>query len=227
MTNIMALLSYKETLALVSKYKLPYAREIYCKSAKEALGRGVHELKFPLVLKAVAALATHKTDKGLVRTNIHDSIDLRREMAKLNSILAAEKLVPDGFLLQEQVKGVEFIIGSKADSSFGQVLVFGLGGVFVELIKQRAVRVLPISRDELRKMVHETQASRFFDGYRGFKVSEEKLLSLLEKAAQMALKEKPEELDFNPVIANEAGALVVDARIVSRTQKQKSRGKSK
>ena len=214
------LLTYKETQKLLEKYGLPYARELLCRDADEVLGRA-HGLDYPLVLK-VLSRETHKTDKGLVRTGIHDAFDLRREVSKLERLVKREKLKQAGLLLQEQVKGAEFIVGAKADPTFGKVMLFGLGGVFVELLKQKSIRVLPVAREELESMLYDTEASRFFAGYRGLKVAEKPVLALIEKAAKLVERENISELDFNPVIANEKSALIVDARVVLQDGKRKA-----
>lgn len=197
----------------MDKYQIPYAKSCRGKTFIE-LQRGAFELKKPLVLKLMSKDAIHKTDKGLVRLNIHDMKELREQFEELNTL--AQGLRIDEYLLQEQCEGVEFIIGGKDDPSFGRVMVFGLGGIFVELLKERALRVLPISSQEIEKMILETKAGAFIRGYRGRRVSKDKLAELIYKASELIQNEDILELDFNPVIALGEEISVVDARIVFR-----------
>ncbi|MFH1200567.1 MAG: acetate--CoA ligase family protein [Candidatus Micrarchaeota archaeon] len=204
----------REINALLKKYGIPHVREETAKDF-EGLLRASKKLRRPWVLKIISPEATHKTDRGLVRLHIDDEGELVRAFEEVKR--KARGLKVECFLLQEQKKGVEFIVGGKRDASFGKVLVFGLGGVFVELLKERAIRVLPAGKAELHGMVRQTKAYAFVKGYRNQWVSEAKIVGLLEKTARMLEdNDAIEELDFNPVIANGDELWVADARIVLR-----------
>ncbi len=208
------LASEAETNALLKKYGVPHVKEAMATDL-EGLVKAGKRLARPWVLKIISPEATHKTDRGLVRLYIDDEGELVRAFEEVKK--RARGLNVEGYLLQEQKKGVEFIVGGKHDESFGKVLVFGLGGVFVELLKERAVRVLPLNKKELLQMARETKAAAFFRGYRNMHVSQERVVGLLEKTQRM-LQENDGilELDFNPVIANGKELHVADARIVLR-----------
>lgn len=201
----------EEAEELLEKYKIPYAKTCRGKTFAE-LQRGAWQLRKPLVLKLVSKEAIHKTEKGLVRLNIHDMKELREQFEELNSLSGG--LSVEEYLLQEQKEGVEFIIGGKEDPSFGKVLMFGLGGVFVELLKERALRVLPITSNEIESMIMETKAAAFIKGYRNKRVSLQRLAEIIYKASELISGEDVLELDFNPVIAEGDEISVVDARIV-------------
>lgn len=206
------LASEKEINALLRKYGIPHVKEFTAKDL-EGLVRAGKRLQRPWVLKIISPEVTHKTDKGLVRLHIDDEGELVRAFEEVKRRAAG--LQVECFLLQEQKKGVELIVGGKHDRSFGKVIVFGLGGVFVELLKERAMRVLPVTRKELHAMANETKAAAFFSGYRNMRVNEERVVDLLEKAAKMLEEnDRVEELDLNPVIADGSDLWVADARIM-------------
>ncbi|MFH1443324.1 MAG: acetate--CoA ligase family protein [Candidatus Micrarchaeota archaeon] len=201
----------EEAEELMGKYSIPFAKSVRAKSYPDLL-KASKQLQIPYVLKLISKEAVHKTERGLVRLNIHSQSELREQFDVLNE--AATGLEVQEYLLQEQKEGVEFIIGGKDDPSFGKVIVFGLGGIFVELLKERSLRVLPITSEEIEKLIMETKAAAFIRGYRGKKVSLQKLAEIVFKAAELIQNEDILELDFNPVIAGEEELSVVDARIV-------------
>jgi acetyl-CoA synthetase (ADP-forming) len=118
------------------------------------------------------------------------------------------------FLMQKFVKGQELLIGLKKDISFGHVLLFGLGGIYTETLGDVSMRILPVERKELEGMIKETKAFKILTA-RNKRINMTALLDVLEKTAHLAKKfPKIEELDINPLVINEKGCSVVDARIV-------------
>lgn len=201
----------EESISLMAKYSIPYAKSITAKSLPDLLN-AANSLQKPLVLKLVSKEAVHKTEKGFVKLNIHDQLELKNNYEAL--LEAAGDIPVEEFILQEQAEGVEFIIGGKEDPSFGKVMIFGLGGIFVELLKERAIRVLPINSDEILDMINDTKAGAFLKGYRNKKVDSQKLVEIIYKTSELIQGEDILELDFNPVIADDKEIFVVDARIV-------------
>ncbi|MFH0971325.1 MAG: acetate--CoA ligase family protein [Candidatus Micrarchaeota archaeon] len=201
----------EEAEELMEKYAIPFAKNFRARDFGE-LQKYSMQMHKPLVLKVISLEAVHKTERGLVRLNIHSQTELRDEFDEVTE--AAKDLRIEEYLIQEQKEGIEFIIGGKEDPSFGKVLLFGLGGIFVELLKERALRVLPVTSEEIEKMILETKAAPFLKGYRNKRVSKEKLIEVIYKTAELIQGEDVLELDFNPVIANEHEISVVDARIV-------------
>ena len=112
-------------------------------------------------------------------------------------------------------RGKEIIVGMTRDPQFGSVLMFGLGGVFVEVLKDVSFRIAPIGKEEAEEMIEEIKASKILKGIRGEKpVNTEKLVDILVKVSKLAENKKILEVDLNPVIVNETSAIIVDARIM-------------
>jgi acyl-CoA synthetase (NDP forming) len=110
-------------------------------------------------------------------------------------------------------KGVEVIIGVFEDEQFGKAIMFGLGGVFVEIYKDVSFRILPITEKDAEEMIREVKGYRILDGYRGFKADVESLIRLIVRISEIAERERIKEMDLNPVFVYEKGYAVADARI--------------
>ncbi|MEW5955237.1 MAG: acetate--CoA ligase family protein [Candidatus Micrarchaeota archaeon] len=208
------LLNVVDTTRLLDKHGIPLP-QWFCSNDRQELVEAARILRKPWALKLASPDATHKTDKGLVVLNLREENALANAFDELQRRSAGLKV--DCSLVQEQLYGTEFIIGGKKDSSFGQTILFGLGGTLTELYKDFSIRVTPVDEAEAAKMIAETKAAVFTkpEGFRGKKASERALADVLAKTSKL-LEENPQitELDFNPVIANEQGAWVADARIV-------------
>lgn len=208
----MPLLGFDETRRMLAKYSLPAVKSVYSKNAGNALSQA-KKLRPPFVLKAVGPSIMHKTEKGLVAVGIHTLGELSHNLALFKKKIEGEKNA--GFLVQETVRGAEFIIGAKRDASFGAVVLFGTGGIYAELLDDVAVRTAPLTREDALQMIGETKARKFLEGFRSMKVNREQIVSLLQKTSLMIEKEKSVvEADFNPVIADSSAALIADARVV-------------
>lgn len=188
-------------------------------TTKDAAAKMADELGYPIVLKIVSPQITHKSDVGGVALNLGSSAEVA---AAFDTIVAsAKKAVPDatidGVAVQRMEKqGIEVIIGMTTDPQFGPVLMFGLGGVMVEILKDVAFRVVPINERDARQMINEIKGKPLLDGYRGSDAADiGKLQELLLKVSSF-IETHPEvaELDLNPVFAYKDGAKAVDARIV-------------
>lgn len=210
------LLSSQESYALLKKYGVPCAETAISKELS-ALEQASEKMRSPFVLKLSSPDATHKTEAGLVELNICSKEELAKAFGRLLDRAASKALKVDGVVLQEQLKGIEFIVGGKADPTFGQTILFGAGGILVELFKDYSMRVVPITYADADQMISETKASAFLSagGFRGKSAKREHVLDLLLRVSKL-LQENPRivELDFNPVIANNVGAWVADARMV-------------
>ena len=177
------------------------------------------EMGYPVVLKISSVDITHKSDAGGVKVNINDKAEVEKAFDDIMTSCKAG--YPDanieGIAVQPMAKaGTEIIMGMIQDSQFGPVLMFGLGGVLVEILKDVAFRVVPLQERDAKEMIEEIKGYKLLEGYRG---SEPVDISFLEQTI-MKLSEfvdsTPEiaELDMNPVFAYSNGAMVVDARIV-------------
>jgi hypothetical protein len=181
--------------------------EFYECSNKAELLSAFDRLQRPVVIKISSDKYSHKSDAGGVVLNIND----KKGLLKAYSCL---KKLSKSVILQEQKKGVELIIGINNDSVFGKMIMLGIGGIFVELIKDASFRKAPISKKDAFEMINELRFKKILFGFRGNpKVDEQKLAELLVKVGAMAIKEKIVEMDLNPVIFFGNDYFLVDARI--------------
>jgi acyl-CoA synthetase (NDP forming) len=207
-----------EAKNLCSKYELPVTRYTVSKTEDEAV-ESAKELGFPVVLKIVSPQVLHKSDAGGVLIDIKDEEGVREGY---NRILENVKVkVPEaqitGILVQEMApSSTEVIVGSTKDPTFGPTIMFGLGGIFVEVLKDVSFRLAPIKRTDAEEMIKEIKSYKILEGARGMPEADQKaLVDILLKTSEM-LMECPEisELDMNPVLVYEKGAKIVDARII-------------
>lgn len=202
-------LSLLQSMQALQKNGIPTAPYVFVQTLFE-LEKNLPAIGFPCVLKAVSPFAIHKTEQKAVRLNISSLLEAKKEFSELQSIPGFE-----GAILQHQINGTELFIGSKKDIQFGCTLVFGIGGTLVELLKDVSIRIPPIREKDPQQMIAEIQHQKILQGYRGKpKVNEKQLQALLMRASKMIEKLQPEELDINPLMANEKGIFAVDCRIV-------------
>tara|TARA_Y100000034_G_scaffold40026_2_gene49318 strand:- start:11486 stop:12130 length:645 start_codon:yes stop_codon:yes gene_type:complete len=173
------------------------------------------KLKFPLILKIISDKALHKTDIGGVKV-CKDEQELQDNYKQLETIAKRRRLKPYQILVQEFVKGKELIIGIKKDPTFQHVIMLGLGGIFVEVLKDVVFRACPITTKDAQEMIDELKAKQILYGTRGQpSININKLKQTLVKVSEIPKKRKNiSELDINPLIATENDCIVVDARIV-------------
>lgn len=189
----------------------------YLQTARNYLVTDFSQIKqsFPLVLKIVSPDAVHKTEFKGVRV-VKDAESLTREFNDLIAVAKKKRLKIKGILVQEFIAGKEVIIGIKKDSSFGHVIMFGLGGIMVELLKDVSFRVCPINESDADSMINDLKGKGLLTGFRGEPAVNLGLLKkILVKASYIPVKNANiSELDINPLIINEKDAVVVDSRIV-------------
>ncbi|MDE3096023.1 MAG: acetate--CoA ligase family protein [Chloroflexota bacterium] len=176
-------------------------------------------LGYPVVLKVVSPQITHKSDVGGVELDIASAADVRAAFDRI--VAAARQHAPDatidGVAVQRmEPPGIEVIVGMTKDPQFGPVLMFGLGGILVEVLKDVAFRVVPLTERDARQMIHEIKGYPLLEGYRGHDPADVAKLEQLVLQVSAFVEQHPEvaELDLNPVFAYKDGAIAVDARIV-------------
>jgi acetyltransferase len=175
-----------------------------------------------VAMKIVSPDILHKSDAGGVRIKLSSEKEIRsayREIMK-NSKKYDPQADIRGVLVSPMAdEGVEVIIGTKIDDQFGPVIMYGLGGVMVEILKDVAFRVLPISPTDARKMIEETKSYPMLDGARGTPALDKKALRKLLNLCSDIVESYPQikEMDLNPVIVHEKGISVVDARIILKS----------
>jgi acyl-CoA synthetase (NDP forming) len=177
------------------------------------------QIGYPVVLKISSVDITHKSDAGGVKVNLPDKGAVEAAYDEIMASCTTKHPDADieGIAVQGMAKvGTEVIVGMTNDPSFGPVLMFGLGGIFVEVLKDVAFRIVPLESNDASEMINEIKGKKLLEGYRGkdpvdIPFLEQMLLRLSEfvdKTAGIA------EIDMNPVFAYKQGAVVVDARII-------------
>lgn len=214
-----------EAKSLLRTYGVDVPKELIVRD-EAGLSEAVDEFgDTPLAMKVVSKDILHKSDAGGVKLNLSGEADLRHGR---NQILASCKVYKadadiEGVLVTPMArKGTEVIIGVSRDPMFGPVLMFGLGGIFVEILEDVAFRAIPLSRDDARSMVDQIKARKILEGARGdAAVDKDALVELLIKVSSI-VDAHPEiaELDLNPVIAYDDGYAVVDARVIVNQEVQ-------
>ncbi|HXX72452.1 MAG TPA: acetate--CoA ligase family protein, partial [Candidatus Acidoferrales bacterium] len=179
----------------------------------EAAVRAADRLGYPVALKLLATEYTHKSDVGGVVLGLADGVALRREAEAMLARIGH----PVRLMVQRMVTGgLEMILGGKRDRSFGPVVMLGLGGIFVEAFDDVAFRVAPLTRADCEEMIEEIRGKRLLKGIRGRPpLDREALIKTLTSISKI-LTENPTitELDINPLIVFEKGAVAVDARVL-------------
>ena len=188
-------------------------------SDKAAAVRISDEIGYPVVLKISSVDITHKSDAGGVKVNLNDKAAVEQAYDEIMASCTAKYPNADieGISVQGMAKaGTEVIIGMTKDPSFGPVLMFGLGGIFVEVLKDVAFRVIPIEASDAEDMIAEIKGRKLLEGYRGADPADVACLQqmLLKLSDFVDATPEIEEIDMNPVFAYKEGAVVVDARII-------------
>ncbi len=189
------------------------------KNSKEAL-KAASEIGFPIVMKILSPQIIHKTDAGGVKLNINSEKDTEKAFKE---ILASAKKYDSkadirGVLIEKMVKpSTEIIVGVTRDPTFGPAIMFGLGGIFVELLKDVSFRIAPIKKEDAQEMIHEIKALPMLQGFRGGpNVKLELIVDVLMKISKLTIDYMDDilEIDLNPIFAYEDKILTVDARII-------------
>ena len=168
---------------------------------------------YPVVLKVLSPEVVHKSDGGGVKLNLKSGAAVERAYREIERAFAGKKLI--GAAVQQMAPpGLEVIIGVSTDPTFGAVLMFGLGGVLVEVLRDVAFRILPVNGGDIEAMIKEIRGYTLLKGYRGRAVDLAALKGLLRQVAGLVeCYPRIDEIDLNPVFLYEEGAVVVDARI--------------
>lgn len=205
-------LSEYDSKRVIAAAGIPITRECLVHSADEAK-RTAADMGFPVVLKGCSANLVHKTENALVKLNIRDEIDV--ELA-YNEIMGSDMDL-DGVLVQEMIKGDrEFVIGLTRDAQFGPCVMFGLGGIFTEILKDVTFRIAPLKRKDAIEMLKELRSKKLLDEFRGSPaVNIDVLADALVGIGNLALEnDEIAEIDVNPLIIRDDTPIAVDAVVV-------------
>ncbi len=214
-----------EARAVLASYEVPVPDSRWVRNDTELGQAARHFAGTPVAMKIVSRDILHKSDAGGVRLNLASEQDLHsaRETILRNCRGYSPDAALEGVLLTPMArKGIEVIIGASRDPVFGPVVMFGLGGIFVELFKDVAFRAAPLSRHDAESMLAQVKAARILDGLRGeAPVNKAALVDLLLRISAIITQyPEIESLDLNPVIVHSDGYEVVDARIIVGTDDQ-------
>jgi len=214
-------LSLSESLEVLRAYDLPVANYTVIRSLDDI--SAARKVGYPLVLKLDSPDIVHKTEFGGVKVGIQSPEELRKSMEDMLSRVrsASPNVRLTGFVVQELVRNAhEVIIGGLNDAQFGPLIVFGLGGIFVEILKDVVFDLAPVSVEEALEMIKKIKGYRLLEGYRGLeKASFELLAETISKASFMFSELSPyvEEMDLNPTFVSSSWVKIVDARFKLRT----------
>ncbi|MFZ3054893.1 MAG: acetate--CoA ligase family protein [Minisyncoccales bacterium] len=209
----MEILSFEETKKLLLKYKLPFCRTEIFNSKEKALAFA-EKIGFPVVLKVHAQKIFHKSEIGGVRVDIKDREEFEKEWEELQKNVEGKNI--EGILVQEMCPGNEIALGMKRDDQFGPVLMFGLGGIFIEIIKDVSLRVAPVAKEEALGMIRETKGVKILEGARGKKKADlDKIAEMIVNLSNLSMKEENiQSIDFNPVMVSGSNICIADFRII-------------
>jgi acyl-CoA synthetase (NDP forming) len=205
------ILGEREAKAVLAKYGVKSAPERQAKNADEAV-KASKEIGYPVVLKADGDIE-HKTEAGAVKLNLRDETELRAACAAMTA-------ARNGFLVQAMVTGgVELVVGVKRDPQCGPVLLVGLGGVLVEVLRDTALALAPVGKGEARRMLESLKGYKLLQGYRGAPAADlDAVCDAIARVSEFAADHADlvEEIDVNPLLARPDGAVALDALIVLR-----------
>ncbi|MBM3182451.1 MAG: acetyl-CoA synthetase [Chloroflexi bacterium] len=212
------LLTEIESKELLKEAGIPVVEAKLAKTKAEAMALS-KKIGFPVALKIISPDVTHKSDIGGVKLGLKNAAQVGKAYSE---ILAAVKKHQRkakilGVSVQKMVRpGVEVIIGMTKDPQFGPVLMFGLGGILVEVLKDVSFKIVPLAKRDAKEMIREIKGYPLLEGYRGQEPADIPYLEgLILKVSEFVEKTSEiKELDLNPVFAYKDGAMAVDARVI-------------
>ena len=206
-------LSEYESKQILASYGIPVTPEELI-TKPEDLSEAIFKIGYPLVMKGCAAEIAHKTEKGLIR------VDVRNEEEALTAykeITAAMDGIEKAVLVQQMIKGQrELVVGLTRDPQFGPCVMFGLGGIFTEILEDTSFRVAPIEKRDALEMIQEIKAHKILEAIRGMEpVDKDILADILIAIGRLGIEnEAVKEIDINPLIISRGQPVAVDALVV-------------
>ena len=212
------LLTEIESKQLLKEAGISVAEAKLATSMKQAIELS-QEFGFPVVLKVSSLDIIHKSDAGGVKVGLKNASQVRTAYREIMASVKQKypQAVIEGVSVQPMARpGVEVIIGMSKDPQFGPVLMFGLGGIFVEVLKDVSFRIVPLNRRDAREMIREIKGYPILEGYREQEPANVPFLEEMLLKVSDFVEQSPEikELDLNPIFAYRDGAVAVDARVV-------------
>ena len=206
-------LSEYESKILLKTYGIPVTKEILA-TDMDGLMEAAGKIGYPLVLKGSSTKIAHKTEKGLIKVDIRNKEEAR---AAFTEIMGAMDVDDGAVLVQEMVKGQrELVVGLTRDPQFGPCVMFGLGGIFTEILKDISFRVAPLEKRDALEMMQDIKGHKILEAVRGMEAADlDRLAEILIAVGNIGLEhEAIKEIDMNPVILSGSRPIVVDALVV-------------
>jgi len=205
---------------ILSEYGIRAPRSVVLKAGDD-INEAFSSFTGPIVLKLISPEVLHKSDFSAVVLGLRDAEAVKASIDDISQRCRDHGYAIDGFLLEEMAsKGHEIVIGGYRDDTFGPVMMFGLGGIFVEVLQDVTFRICPITEADAREMIQDLRGAALLKGARGgISVPDEVIVDALlavggEQGLFFEMTDLIKELDINPLLANEQGVIALDARIV-------------
>ncbi len=212
------ILTEYESKKFLKRMGIPVVETRLAKTQKEAVLLS-RKIGFPVALKISSPEITHKTDSGGVRLSLDNMKEVKSAYHEITGGVLKQypNATIQGVSVQKMAKpGTEVIVGTSKDPQFGPVIMFGLGGIFVEVLKDVSFRIIPLGRKDALEMIEEIKGYPLLQGYRGKESVDIPALTEIILKISRVMEENPEikELELNPIMAYKKGALAVDGRII-------------
>jgi len=210
-------LSEYESKQVLASYRIPVTVEELVDNSEDFL-EAVGRIGYPLVIKGCASDIAHKTEKGLIRVDIRNEDEA---LSAFDDIMAAMDGADKAILVQQMVKGQrELVVGLTRDSQFGPCVMFGLGGIFTEVLKDTTFRVAPLEKQDAVEMMLEIKAYKILEAVRGMPAADKDMLAdMLITVGRIGIEnDMIKEIDINPVIIADGKPVAVDALVVLETK---------
>jgi acetyltransferase len=207
------MLNLEKTLELLKKYDIPFVPTQKIKNLDEAF-LFVQKHGYPVVVKIFSEDILHRTELGGVFINLLNENDLTSAFNKLQEKFTQKDTY---ILIQKHIPGIYLMAGAKIDETFGPSILFGLGGIFVEILKSTSLRLAPINISEAKKMIKENNGYQILAGARNQKsINFDQLEKILVNLSKMICSEEIiKEIDINPLVANDKEVIAVDVKIIT------------
>ena len=206
-------LSEYEAKQVLAAYGIPVTRE-YLVENRADVEKAAQEIGYPLVMKGCSSEIAHKTEKGLIHTDIRSDAEALQAFDEIKERL---NVYSGAVLIQEMIRGRrELVMGMTRDDQFGPCVMFGLGGIFTEILKDISFRRAPLEKRDALEMMQEIKGNKILESIRGMEAADMEILAdILIRLGQIGLEiDHVREIDLNPVIISGAKPIVVDALVI-------------
>ena len=206
-------LSEYESKQILASYQIPVTREKLVNDIGDLI-KASREIGYPVVMKGCSSEVAHKTEKGLIRVDVRNDDEAG---SAFEEIMANMNGTKNAILVQEMVKGKrELVVGLTRDPQFGPCVMFGLGGIFTEILKDISFRIAPLEKRDALEMMQQIKGHKILEAFRGMEAADlDMLAEILINMGRIGIEnERVREIDINPVIISGSKPVAVDALVV-------------